>query len=150
MCIRDSLFDRADDDKIDEIINLNNELAESRKIKSAADTKVETKAQIEFSDFEKCDFRVGLVKSVENHPNADKLYVLKVDIGGEERTIVSGLKDFYKPEEILGKKLAMIVNLKPVNLRGVESNGMILAAESGDTLSLLRADRDIDPGAKIR
>ena len=91
-----------------------------------------------------------MVKSVENHPNADKLYVLKVDIGGEERTIVSGLKDFYKPEEILGKKLAMIVNLKPVNLRGVESNGMILAAESGDTLSLLRADRDIDPGAKIR
>ena len=145
-----NLFDRADDDKIDEIINLNNELAESRKIKSATETKVETKAQIEFSDFEKCDFRVGLVKSVENHPNADKLYVLKVDIGGEERTIVSGLKDFYKPEEILGKKLAMIVNLKPVNLRGVESNGMILAAESGDTLSLLRADRDIDPGAKIR
>lgn len=145
-----NLFDRADDDKIDEIINLNNELAESRKIKSADDTKVETKAQIEFSDFEKCDFRVGLVKSVENHPNADKLYVLKVDIGGEERTIVSGLKDFYKPEEILGKKLAMIVNLKPVNLRGVESNGMILAAESGDALSLLRADRDIDPGAKIR
>ena len=145
-----NLFDRADDDKIDEIINLNNELAESRKIKSAADTKVETKPQIEFSDFEKCDFRVGLVKSVENHPNADKLYVLKVDIGGEERTIVSGLKDFYKPEEIVGKKLAMIVNLKPVNLRGVESNGMILAAESGDTLSLLRADRDIDPGAKIR
>lgn len=145
-----NLFDRADDDKIDEIINLNNELAESRKIKSAIDTKVETKPQIEFSDFEKCDFRVGLVKSVENHPNADKLYVLKVDIGGEERTIVSGLKDFYKPEEILGKKLAMIVNLKPVNLRGVESNGMILAAESGDALSLLRADRDIDPGAKIR
>lgn len=145
-----NLFDRADDDKIDEIINLNNELAESRKIKSAADTKVETKAQIEFSDFEKCDFRVGQVKSVENHPNADKLYVLKVDIGGEERNIVSGLKDFYKPEEIVGKKLAMIVNLKPVNLRGVESNGMILAAESGDTLSLLRADRDIDPGAKIR
>ncbi|WP_099950802.1 methionine--tRNA ligase [Ezakiella peruensis] len=145
-----NLFDRADDDKIDEIINLNNELAESRKIKSAADTKVETKPQIEFSDFEKCDFRVGQVKSVENHPNADKLYVLKVDIGGEERTIVSGLKDHYKPEEIIGKKLAMIVNLKPVNLRGVESNGMILAAESGDALSLLRADRDIDPGAKIR
>lgn len=145
-----NLFDRADDDKIDEIINLNNELAESRKIKSATETNVETKPQIEFSDFEKCDFRVGLVKSVENHPNADKLYVLKVDIGGEERTIVSGLKDHYKPEEIVGKKLAMIVNLKPVNLRGVESNGMILAAESGDALSLLRADRDIDPGAKIR
>lgn len=145
-----NLFDRADDEKIDEIINLNNELAESRKIKSAADTKVETKPEIEFSDFEKCDFRIGQVKSVENHPNADKLYVLKVDIGGEERTIVSGLKDHYKPEEIIGKKLAMIVNLKPVNLRGVESNGMILAAESGDALSLLRADRDIDPGAKIR
>ena len=93
---------------------------------------------------------VGVIEDIEPHPNADKLYVLKVDIGGEERTIVSGLKDFYKPEEILGKKLAMIVNLKPVNLRGVESNGMILAAESGDTLSLLRADRDIDPGAKIR
>ena len=145
----ENLFNRADDSVAEEIVKLNDELFASRQ-KANAGSKVETKDGITIDDFSKCDFRIGLVKSVEDHPNADKLYVLKVDIGGEVRTIVSGLKDYYKPDEIVGKKVAVIVNLKPVNLRGVESNGMILAAEDGKGLSLLTLDKDLNEGAKIR
>ena len=145
----ENLFNRADDSVAEEIVRLNDELFASRQ-KANAGSKVETKDGITIDDFSKCDFRIGLVKSVEDHPNANKLYVLKVDIGGEVRTIVSGLKDYYKPDEIVGKKVAVIVNLKPVNLRGVESNGMILAAEDGKGLSLLTLDKDLNEGAKIR
>ncbi len=145
----ENLFDRADDSVAEEIVKLNDELFASRQ-KANAGSKVETKDEITIDDFSKCDFRIGLVKSVEDHPNANKLYVLKVDIGGEVRTIVSGLKDYYKPDEIVGKKVAVIVNLKPVNLRGVDSNGMILAAENGKGLSLLTLDKDLNEGAKIR
>ncbi len=145
----ENLFDRADDSVAEEIVKLNDELFASRQ-KANAGSKVETKDEITIDDFSKCDFRIGLVKSVEDHPNANKLYVLKVDIGGEVRTIVSGLKDYYKPDEIVGKKVAVIVNLKPVNLRGVDSNGMILAAEDGKGLSLLTLDKDLNEGAKIR
>lgn len=146
----ENLFDRADDTMIDKIVDANENLFEKRQASTKIDNKIETKPEITIDDFSKCDLRIGLVKSVEAHPNADKLYVLKVDIGEEERTIVSGLKDYYKPEEIKGKKLALIVNLKPVNLRGVESNGMILAAEDGKGLSLLTLDKDLGTGAKIR
>lgn len=145
----ENLFNRADDSVAEEIVKLNDELFASRQ-KANAGSKVETKDEITIDDFSKCDFRIGLVKSVEDHPNANKLYVLKVDIGGEVRTIVSGLKDYYKPDEIVGKKVAVIVNLKPVNLRGVDSNGMILAAENGKGLSLLTLDKDLNEGAKIR
>ena len=145
----ENLFNRADDSVAEEIVKLNDELFASRQ-KANAGSKVETKDEITIDDFSKCDFRIGLVKSVEDHPNANKLYVLKVDIGGEVRTIVSGLKDYYKPDEIVGKKVAVIVNLKPVNLRGVDSNGMILAAEDGKGLSLLTLDKDLNEGAKIR
>lgn len=145
----ENLFNRADDSVAEEIVRLNDELFASRQ-KANAGSKVETKDEITIDDFSKCDFRIGLVKSVEDHPNANKLYVLKVDIGGEVRTIVSGLKDYYKPDEIVGKKVAVIVNLKPVNLRGVDSNGMILAAENGKGLSLLTLDKDLNEGAKIR
>lgn len=144
----ENLFDRADDSKIEEIVKLNEELFNSRQAKNK--TTVETKPEIAFEDFSKCDFRIGKIVEVENHPNADKLYVLKVDIGGEVRTIVSGIKDHYKPEELLNKKVALIVNLKPVNLRGVESNGMIIAAEEGKKLSLLTLDKDLAEGANIR
>lgn len=145
----ENLFNRADDSVAEEIVKLNDELFASRQ-KANAGSKVETKDEITIDDFSKCDFRIGLVKSAEDHPNANKLYVLKVDIGGEVRTIVSGLKDYYKPDEIVGKKVAVIVNLKPVNLRGVDSNGMILAAEDGKGLSLLTLDKDLNEGAKIR
>jgi len=83
------------------------------------------------------DLKVGKVLEVEDHPNADKLYVLKVDIGTEQRTLVAGLKEYYSKEELLGKPIVVVCNLKPAKLRGIKSEGMLLAADDGSTVSLL-------------
>lgn len=89
--------------------------------------------KISYDDFAKLDLRVGKIKFVEDHPNADKLFVMKVDLGeGEDRTIVAGLKKYYSKDDLLGKKAIFVANLEPVKLRGVESNGMILAASNND------------------
>jgi methionyl-tRNA synthetase len=84
--------------------------------------------------------RVGRIVSVERHPKADKLYVETVDLGGEQRRIVSGLVPYYREEELLGRNILLVVNLKPARLRGVESQGMLLAAEDESTVEVLFAD----------
>jgi methionyl-tRNA synthetase len=101
------------------------------------------------SDFQKLEIRIGSVKSVEDVEGADKLYALKVDIGGETRQLVAGLKGTYSKEDISGKKIAVLTNLDPANIRGVESQGMLLAAQEGDKVVLLTVDRDIPDGARI-
>lgn len=92
---------------------------------------------IEYDDFAKLDMRVGLVQSCEKHPKADKLLVFKIKMGNEVRQIVSGVADCYKPEELMGKKVIVLANLKPRKLRGVESNGMLLFADNGDRYEYL-------------
>ena len=104
---------------------------------------------ISFDDFKKTDIRIARIKSVGNHPNADKLYVLKVDIGDEERQLVAGLRGFYTPEQLEGKSVAVIVNLEPAVLRGVESQGMLLAAVDGSNVVILQPEADVAPGAKV-
>lgn len=105
---------------------------------------------ITIDDFAKVKLKVAEVISCENHPKADRLYVLKLKLGEEERQVVSGIKDYYSPEDLVGKKVIVVTNLKPVKLRGVESKGMILAAEdSTGKLSLLSTLEDIDSGATI-
>lgn len=96
--------------------------------------------------------RVGEIKEVSKHENADKLFVLKVDLGEEEeKTIVAGLRGFYSEAELKGKKAIFVFNLEPVVLRGVESNGMILAVVSRDKdkVSILVPERDVGVGSKI-
>ncbi len=108
--------------------------------------------KIPYSDFAKLDLRVGEIKSVEAHPNADKLYVMKVDLGeGEDRTIVAGLRKYYSVEELVGKKAIFVANLEPAVLRGVESNGMILAAVSEDhsEVKILKIDGEMESGTRI-
>jgi len=83
------------------------------------------------------DIRVGLVTDVKDHPNADKLYMLRVDLGDEERTLVAGLRPYYSKEELKDKKIAVLANLKPAKLRGIKSEGMLLAADDGKTVSVL-------------
>lgn len=95
------------------------------------------KDPIDYEDFAKLDMRVGLVQSCEKHPNADKLLVFQVKMGNEVRQIVSGVADCYKPEELVGKKVIVLANLKPRKLRGVESNGMLLFADNGDRYEYL-------------
>ena len=111
---------------------------------------LEHKPEVTIEDFGKLEFRVAEVTKVEPHPKADKLLVLSVKLGPEERTIVSGIKQFYKPDELVGKKVVIVANLKPVKLRGIESQGMILAAEDADTLSVTTLDREVSSGAEVR
>ena len=105
---------------------------------------------ITFDDFMKLDLRVAEIKACEDVPGADKLYKLIIDLG-EERTIVAGIKPYYTKEELIGKKIAVVVNLEPRKLRGIESHGMLLAASTEDKSSvvLLTLDRDITNGSKI-
>ena len=93
--------------------------------------------------------RVGKITKVEDHPSADKLIVMEVDIG-EKRTLVAGLKEYYKKEELVGKKVIILANLAPRKLRGIDSRGMLLAADAGKVISLLTVDRDVEVGSKVR
>ncbi len=107
-------------------------------------------AEIPFKEWEKLDLRVGQVLEVNDHPEADKLYLLKVDLGGKEIQLVAGLKAFYKPEELLNKRIIVFTNLEPATIRGQKSEGMILCAEKDDIVSFLTPERDVPLGAKVR
>ncbi|MCG4585718.1 methionine--tRNA ligase subunit beta, partial [Anaerosalibacter bizertensis] len=89
------------------------------------------------------------ILEVKEHPNADKLLILEVKVGEETRQVVSGIKKYYTPEDLVGKKVVLVANLKPVKLRGEESHGMILAAEEKGKLTLVSTLEDIPSGAKI-
>ena len=105
--------------------------------------------EIDFKNWQDLDFRVAKILEIEDHPDADKLYILKVEIGEEERTIVAGIKKNYSKEELIGKKIIVFTNLKPAVLRGVKSEGMLLAASERDNVVLLTVDKEINSGAKI-
>ncbi len=89
------------------------------------------------------DIRIGLIKRVRDHPNADKLYIVEIDLGNEKRQLVAGIKKYYSAEELVGKKVAVLCNLKPAEIRGVTSQGMVLAADDGRTIALLTSNAPI-------
>lgn len=107
-------------------------------------------AEITFDEFQKVEMKVGEVIEVKDHPNADKLVLLDVDLGGEKRQLVAGLKGYISVDDLVGKKIVVVTNLKPANFRGVESRGMLLAAEKDGKLALLTIDRDIENGSLVR
>ena len=111
--------------------------------------KAET-PQITIDDFAKVEMKVGTIVSCEKHPKADRLLVEQIDLGDEVRQIVSGIAKYYKPEDIVGKKVIVVTNLKPVQLRGVESNGMVLCALGDKDLSLTGIDKDLPNGTIVR
>ena len=104
---------------------------------------------VSFEDFKKMDIRIAEIKEVKDHPDADKLYLLKIDTGTDERQIVAGIKKHYKPDDLLGKKIVVVVNLEPVTIRGAESSGMLLAAKDGGNLCLIAPEKEITLGSKI-
>lgn len=106
---------------------------------------------ISFDDFVKVKLRIGKVVQAEDHPNADKLLVLTVDLGDEKRQICAGLKGHYSPEELLGKNLVIVANLAPRTMRGIQSQGMLLAASGPDKsrVIVLTSDSDIEPGSSV-
>ncbi len=112
------------------------------KEKKPAPVPAETPKQpVEFSDFQKLDLRIGVILKAEKHPDADKLLRFDIDLGEEKpRQILSGIAAYFKPEELTGKKVVVVANLPPRKIRGLESQGMILTAESDGKISLLTAD----------
>ncbi len=107
--------------------------------------------EVAIEDFRKIELRIAKVLKVEPVPKADKLYRMDLDLGYERRTIVSGIREFRSPEELEGRQIVVICNLKPASLRGVTSNGMLLAAETpdGKSLALLTVDQEIAPGSRV-
>lgn len=105
---------------------------------------------ITIEEFKKMELRVAEVLAASPHPQADKLLVLRIRVGEEERTLVAGIRAHYDPTELIGKKIVVVTNLEPAPIRGVTSEGMLLAASDGQTLSVLVPDREIPSGAMIR
>jgi methionyl-tRNA synthetase len=106
---------------------------------------------IKYDDFAKLELRVARVLEARPHPNADKLMLLQVDVGETTKQIVAGIRAHYTPEQLVGKNIVIINNLEPVMLRGEASNGMLLAATSGEKVLVLTVeDPECVPGAKIK
>lgn len=102
-------------------------------------------------DFARLELRVAEVTDAKPHPKADRLLVLTLSLGPETRTVVSGIREHYAAADMVGKKVIIVCNMTPVKLRGIESQGMILAAEDADgQLSLAGLDRDLPAGAEVR
>ena len=101
-------------------------------------------------EFQKLDLRTAKILNVEEHPNASKLYVLKISFGDEERQIVAGLRGYYEKDELIGKTIIVVKNLEPAVLRGIKSEGMLLAAENEGKIVLLTTEKEIKENAKIR
>jgi methionine--tRNA ligase beta chain len=105
---------------------------------------------ITIDQFRGLELRVGTVKTAEPHPNADRLLVLHVDLGTEERQIVAGIRAHYDPAALVGRQVVVVANLEPAKLRGVESQGMVLAAADGERVVLVRPDDTVTTGAVVR
>ena len=132
------LFARIDEKKMLEELTANTQ-----------EPQLDIKPEITIEDIEKIDLRVAKVLAAEKVEKADKLLKLKIDLGGEERTIVSGIAKNYTPESIVGKNIVLVANLKPAKIRGIESKGMLLAAADDKNLVLLTVDGDMPSGTKI-
>jgi len=106
---------------------------------------------LEYDDFSKLDLRVAKIQNVEEIEGADKLYKLTVSIGEKIRTICAGIKEFYSMEELMGKRIIVLTNLKSKKLRGIESQGMLLAASNKEQtkVSLITPDQEIEVGSKV-
>ena len=137
----DAIFPRLDIDK--ELAELD-ELKKKQMAEAGVEENIplELKPEIEYADFDKIDFRVGLILSAEKHPKADKLLVFQIKMGTETRQIISGVADDFKPEEMVGKKVLVVANLKPRNLRGMESKGMLMFAENGKRCEIVTTVAD--------
>lgn len=146
------LFARIDEKKyLAELEKKEKEAKKAQKEQKKAEKKEEAPIGIiDINDFAKIDLRVGLIKECVKAENSDKLLVLQVDLGTETRQVVSGIAKYYTPDELIGKKVVVVTNLAPVKLRGIDSNGMILAAVTENGAKVLFADESTAPGSKVR
>ena len=104
---------------------------------------------ISFDDFQKLDIKIGTILEAEKVEGADKLLKLKVDLGDEQRILVAGIAETYQPENIIGKQIPILINLEPKKLRGIESQGMILAVETDGKATLIHPDKNVPNGSRV-
>ncbi len=143
------LFEKIEDDVIEKQVQ---KLLDTKKANELAQAKASpAKENIEYDDFSKMDIRVGTVIEAEKVAKTKKLLKLKIDTGIDQRTVVSGIAEYYEPEALIGKQVSILVNLAPKNLKGIESQGMILCAENADgSLSVVSPDKIVKNGAEVK
>ncbi len=105
---------------------------------------------VSMEEFKKIELKIARIVEVNDHPNADKLYVLKIDLGNEVRQIVAGIKSSYAPEVLVGRQIAVVSNLEPAKIRGVDSQAMLLASSDTNGISILGPDREMILGSFIK
>lgn len=103
-----------------------------------------------YEDFKKLEFKIAKIKDVVEHPNADRLYVVTVDIGDKTKQVVAGIRNSYKKEDLIGRQVVIVDNLDPAILRGVESQGMILATSDEKGMSIVTPDREMILGSIVK
>ncbi len=143
------LFEKIEDEMV---TDQKNKLIEARKANEKTNAEAQpAKENIDFDTFTVMDVRIGEILEAEKVPKTKKLIKLKIDTGIDQRTVVSGIVEYYKPEEIVGKKVSILVNLEPKKIKGIESKGMILMAEDANgQLSFIQPDKDLDNGSEVR
>jgi methionyl-tRNA synthetase len=143
------LFEKIEDDEIIAQIEKLNNTKELNKMSEVVVTPA--KPDISYEDFAKLDIRTGTVLAAERVPKTDKLLKLTVDTGIDKRTVVSGIAANYDPEKIIGQKVAILINLQPKMLRGIQSQGMILMAENNKgELCFVQQEKDFENGAVVK
>lgn len=105
---------------------------------------------VTFEEFKKLEIRIAGIKDVLDHPNADKLYVITIELDGRTKQIVAGIKNSYKKEDLVGRQVVIVDNLEPAVLRGVESQAMLLAASDDKGISIIVPDRDVKTGSPVK
>ncbi|MGX8832974.1 methionine--tRNA ligase [Amedibacillus sp. YH-ame6] len=140
------LFARIDPKEFMDTLEADHKQAETS---AKPEKKAPSKEEITIEDFTKVELKVGTILSAEKHPKADRLLVEKIDLGDEVRQIVSGIAGTFTADEVVGKKVIVVTNLKPVNLRGVESQGMILCASTKEDLDIVTILKDLPNGTKV-
>lgn len=105
---------------------------------------------ITIEDFKKLELKIALIKEVADHPNADRLYVLTVDVGDKTKQLVAGIKKSYTKEELVGRQVVIVDNLEPALLRGVESQGMVLAASDESSITVIMPQREMKLGSVVK
>ncbi|MBI4568965.1 MAG: methionine--tRNA ligase subunit beta [Planctomycetes bacterium] len=107
-------------------------------------------AEISIEEFARVDLRTAKVVAARAHESADRLMVLTIDLGGEPRQLVAGIRKHRTPESMVGRTIVVVANLKPARLRGIESQGMLLAVSDGEDLALVTVDKEARPGLRIK
>jgi len=105
---------------------------------------------VTYEDFKKLELKVAKITEVKDHPNADKLYVMIIDLGDKTKQIIAGIKGFYNKEDLLGRQIVVIDNLEPVKLRGEESQAMLLASQDDNGIAIISPDKEVKAGSIVK